>query len=458
MTRREIVALSVAFLITLPAVTSRLYASDEVQFFAWLRSLSFDRDANFENEYQYFYDAGVSRSPEFHETFLERTTPAGRRLNFTTLGSAVLWAPFYAVGHVVAKATGAPADGFSRPYITAVACGSAVYGFLAVLFSAAAARRVVGRGLLASLVVAIGTPLVFYAYVAPVFGHATSAFAVALMAWVWLRVREQWTLRGAFALGLTGGLVAIVREQDALLTIGPALDFALSAWRRLRTAPAQDSARAGSLVATALAGIAGFVLVFLPQALAYRVLNGGVRPDETVARKLTWSSPHALGVVFSSEHGLLAWTPLVAVALAGLLLLALNRAGRQPMQRVGGLLLLMCAAQIYTSGIVESWTVAGSFGQRRFVALTPMLTIGVATVMVAATGLWMRRALVAVLVLCVWWNAGLMMQFGMNRMDRQRLTLAENARITFIELPFEAPRIAWDYLTNRSSFYKRPRQ
>ena len=120
MTRREIVALSLAFLITLPAVTSRLYASDEVQYFAWLRSLAFDRDADFQNEYQYFYDAGVSRSPEFHETFLERQTPSGRRMNFTTLGSALLWAPFYAAGHLAALLSGAPADGFSRPYIVAV--------------------------------------------------------------------------------------------------------------------------------------------------------------------------------------------------------------------------------------------------------------------------------------------------------------------------------------------------
>ena len=167
MTRREIIALSLAFLITLPAVTSRLYASDEVQYYAWLRSLAFDHDADFQNEYQYFYDAGVSRSPAFHETFLERQTPSGRRMNFTTLGSALLWAPFYAAGHLAALATGAPADGYSRPYIVAVALGSAVYGFLAVVLSAAAARRVVGRGLAASLIVAVGTPLVFYSYVAP---------------------------------------------------------------------------------------------------------------------------------------------------------------------------------------------------------------------------------------------------------------------------------------------------
>ena len=457
MTRREIIALSLAFLITLPAVTSRLYASDEVQYYAWLRSLAFDHDADFQNEYQHFYDAGVSHSAGFHETFLERQTPAGRRMNFTTLGSALLWAPFYSAGHLAALLTSAPADGYSRPYVVAVALGSAVYGFLAVLLSAAAARRVVGRGLAASFIVAVGTPLVFYSYVAPIFGHATSAFAVSLMVWIWLRVRDRWTVRGALALGLAGGLVAIVREQDALLALGPALDFVWFAWRRIRERPAAGEGGSGLLLA-AIAGVGGFVLAVLPQAVAYASINGGVRPDATVVRKLTWSSPHALGVLFSPENGLLAWTPLVGLALTGLALLATNRVARPQFQRVGALLLLMCLAQIYTSGIVESWTVAGSFGQRRFVALTPILTIGVATLLAVATHVWARRGLMALLVLCVWWNAGLMVQFGMNRMDRQKLTLARNARLTFVELPFEAPGIAWDYLTNRSSFYKRPRQ
>ena len=131
--------------------------------------------------------------------------------------------------------------------------------------------------------------------------------------------------------------------------------------------------------------MAGFVLAFLPQALAYASINGGVQPDATVVRKLTWSSPHALSVLFSPYHGLLAWTPLVAIALAGLLILATNRVARPEAQRVGILLLVMCIAQIYTSGIVESWTVAGSFGQRRFVALTPVLTIGVATILIVTT-------------------------------------------------------------------------
>ena len=120
-----------------------------------------------------------------------RQNEAGRRENYGPIGSAILWAPFYAVGHVVALATGAPADGYSQPYVSAVAYGSAVYGTLAVVLSAAIARRIAGRGLAASLVVCFGTPLVFYVYVAPPMSHANSAFAVALFVWVWLRVREH---------------------------------------------------------------------------------------------------------------------------------------------------------------------------------------------------------------------------------------------------------------------------
>ena len=118
----------------------------------------------------------------------------------------------------------------------------------------------------------------------------------------------------------------------------------------------------------------------------------------------------------------------------------------------------MVAVQAYSSGSVDSWTVAGSFGQRRFVALTPLLVLGLAALFARARSGWPRRALLTIVVLCIWWNLGLMAQFGLNRMDRQRLTLTENARVTFLELPLAAPSIAWRYLTDRASLYNLPRQ
>jgi hypothetical protein len=71
---------------------------------------------------------------------------------------------------------------------------------------------------------------------------------------------------------------------------------------------------------------------------------------------------------------------------------------------------------------------------------------------------WLHVVAVLVLAAGIWWNVGLMIQFGLNRMDRQRLTLGDNMWTTFAVLPADAPSIVWRYLTNRESFYGLPHQ
>jgi ABC-type sugar transport system permease subunit len=176
---------------------------------------------------------------------------------------------------------------------------------------------------------------------------------------------------------------------------------------------------------------------------------------------MTWSSPHFLQVLLSPEHGFLLWTPLAVLALAGLAWLAAARGRDLPPESryLAALMLLLVVLQVYINGCVESWTVAGSFGQRRFVALTPLLAVGLAGVDRAWSPRHAARAALAALVIAaVWWNVGLMAQFGLHTMDRQRLTPAANARATFIDLPLRAPSLAWRYVTDRSSFYGLPRR
>ena len=441
---------------SLPAVTTRIYSSDEVQYFSYLRSLYFDRDVSFENEYRAFYDRGVAHSYGFHETFLERETQVGRRVNYATLGSAILWLPFYAVADGWVRISGAAEpNGLTQPYIASVAYGSAFYGFLAVLLSARAARIVVGarRGAavpVATVAVWMGTPLLFYMYVAPPFSHAPSAFAAALFVNVWLHVRQRWTPWGAFALGLSVALLAMVREQDAFLAVGPLVDFVHA---QLRTSSLSR------LATTAAAGLVGTLFGYLPQLAAYTALNGYPGPAAHVSRKMYWTAPWGLSVLFSPEHGFLFWTPLALLALAGLFFVR---------ERIVALALgLMALSQVYVAGSVASWTVAGAFGQRRFVCLTVVLVIGLAA-------LWSRLrggeapagaarasklpvyAVTALIVLCTWWNVALIAQFATRLMDRQRLEPARNAYHAFVTLPLQGPALAYRYLTDRSSFYGPP--
>jgi hypothetical protein len=451
--------------VSLPAVTTRIYASDEVQYFSYLRSLYFDHDVSFDNEYRYFYEHGFA-TPGFHDTFLvdERLTDVGRRVNYGTIGSALLWSPFYVIADVWTRTTGtAPADGFSGPYVAAVAFGSAAYAFLAVLLSLRAVRMIVGRpgSLVAVLAVWFGTPLLFYMYLAPLFAHATSAFAVALFVNVWLHVRRTWSPRGTFVLGLSAGLLGLVREQDVFMALGPAVDFLLT--------------KRSGLAAAAISGVAGTFIMLVPQLLAYKALNGYFGPASHVSRKMHWHAPFAPGVFASPEYGWIFWTPLVLLSLAGIgalfwglpnmtgqLKLAPTTEGsagsvgagfsRTFTRRIGLCLLIMIASQVYVAGSVESWTVAGAFGQRRFVGVTIVLVIGL-------TALWqmMNRRVVGVIVaLCVWWNIALMAQFATRMMDRQRLELGRNAYNGFVRLPLELPSLTYRYFTDRESFYERP--
>jgi hypothetical protein len=519
--RGQILILTALFVCSLPLVTPRIYASDEVQYFAYLRSLWFDRDVSFENEYQHFYDAGIVKNPDFHETFLERTTDTGRRNTFATMGSAILWSPFYAVADVIVRVRGdsgsssssssgngsggsggghsgagqaersqddrdqtqttsggsVNSGGYSAPYIAAVAYGSAVYGWLSLVLSLLITRRVIGTSagsLVAAVAVWVGTPLFFYMYIAPPMAHACSAFAVSAFVLTWLRIRGAWSVRGMLALGALAALMAMVREQDVFIAIGPAVDFAVDVWR----------ARGGrdrilALITRGFAGAAAFVVAYAPQLMAYRAINGYFGPSRLVARKLNWMAPHAFGVLLSPEHGLLFWTPLVLLSLAGLAWLALRPepASMPDGRRIAVCLLLMVLSQIYIAGSVESWTVAGAFGQRRFVALTSIFVTGLAIVLsrvsmsrarvpmpsvpparVSMPSVSLPRgsriACAAAVAFGVWWNLGLMAQFGAGLMDRQRLELGRNAYQTFITIPARVPDLAYRYLFARGSFYK----
>ena len=170
-------------------MTPRIYASDEIQYFSYLRSLWFDRDVSFENEYQLFL-----RSQHRPRRRLPRdvSRAAHRRRTAAELRHGRLCDPVEPVlrdWRTAGAALGrTPADGFSRPYVAAVAYGSAFYGFVAILLSIAAARRRLrSRSPPPASLVWLGTPLLFYMYVAPPFSHACSAFAVALFVTVWLQ-------------------------------------------------------------------------------------------------------------------------------------------------------------------------------------------------------------------------------------------------------------------------------
>ena len=449
------------FVLSLPFVAHRMTASDAIEYYVYDRSLYFDHDLDFTNDYQGFYDRNPKALENFRVGFIEKRNPAGHAINNGPIGSAVLWSPFFLAGDGLARslhALGASvaADGYSQPYIRLVSLGAAIYAGLALILTYLLARAIAGPApaFWASLVVWLATPAIFYSHLAPLYAHATSWFAAAAFLTVWYRTRVRRTWRGWIGLGLLGGLVAMIREQDAVFLVVPAVDECIRLLSGLRR---PDGAWWGDIARTTGGGVLMGVcalLAFTPQLAVYKALNGQFRPSTEVSDKLHWNAPNALRVLFDPAHGMFFWTPVLLFAIFGLALL-LRRDPRLGCALGSGVVLTW-----YLNGSFQTWTTAGAFGARRFIVCSPIFAIGLAELIrrygQRETPAGRRLLLWVPVIACVAiaWNAGLVIQFVRQYMDRQQLEWPLVFVNQFTTVPRHALGDLWRFVTDPGSFYQ----
>ena len=234
------------FLLSLPFVNPWV-RGDGVGYYAYLRSALIDHDLNFENDYLAANESFVmSRKGENGRLLPSEFTKTGYVENHFSVGPAMLWAPVMIAVHggvLLANRVGAriPADGYSRPYLLAMAVTTACYGFLALLLAHSLARKYFHAqwAFLGTLGIWLASSLPVYMYFNPSWSHAHSAFAVALFLWYWDRTRLERTQGQWIVLGLLAGLMGNVYYPNAILLIFPGLEWILllrrnpGSWRRL---------------------------------------------------------------------------------------------------------------------------------------------------------------------------------------------------------------------------------
>jgi hypothetical protein len=445
--------LAILFLVSLPLVTTRIYASDEIEYFSYLHSLWFDHDLNFRNEYMHFYESNPQKYADFKADLIDKTEPAtGLPLNVAPMGCAVMWGPFYLIadaGVRLADLAGAnvAADGYSAPYVWAVTYGSALYGMAALVLIYLLCRALFSRfaSLLAVVTIWLATPVLFYMYMTPPMSHANSLFAVSLFVFIWYKTRGDRRMWGWVALGAAGGLMMLVREQDGLFAVIPAIE---SLWQYRERLFGRNWGRVVALLRGNIAFLVTMVVVFAPQLAAYKITNGHFGPSQTVSQKIIWSAPNALAVLFSPEHGLFVWSPIVIFGVIGLFFLFRKD------KMLAVCLLVAFLAQVYMAGSFKTWSMAGSFGARRFVNATVVFALGLAALTTVLNRRVPKGVLAGVAAVFIAWNLGLVVQFGVPLMNRQALEWPKVAYNQVSVVPKEIWSIANRFLFNRTSFFR----
>src|SRR5206468_11532363 len=105
----------VLFLLLLPFSLRRIYATDEVQYYAYLRSVYFDHDLDFRNEYEHFAKIGERQQPPdpavrnalLHNDAQNPNPITGKLRNVAPVGSAIMWAPGFVLADMGVRAANA---------------------------------------------------------------------------------------------------------------------------------------------------------------------------------------------------------------------------------------------------------------------------------------------------------------------------------------------------------------
>ena len=305
-------------------------------------------------------------SSSFYQAFQVPGGPAGQLVTKYTGGLALLWTPFFFLGHWAAGTLDYPQDGFSAPYQVAIAFG----GLLFALLGLGLLRRVLLRFFsdvvttLVLVLLVLGSNYFQYAVFDAAMAHNYLFTSYALLLWLTIRWHERPGRGTALAIGLTLGLLVLIRPSEAVAVVIPLL-WGVGSVAAGRAKLARLRQRWADVLLLALGGVLGV----LPQALYWHWATGHFLFYSYGDQHFSFLKPHIWEVLFSFRKGWLLYSPLLLLPLAGLAVLwRQQRALAVPV-------LAFVVLNLWVVSAWDIWWYGGSIGQRALVQSYAVLAL-----------------------------------------------------------------------------------
>ncbi|MBN4078235.1 tetratricopeptide repeat protein [Nitrospina gracilis] len=364
---------------------------DDTGYYAFLRSTFIDGDLDFFNERGYAH--------------AEKINPTGYVFNNWQMGQAILFLPFFLIGHALAhlyQSLGYPVttDGYSAPYYLSTAVASATYLFAGLIFIYRTLRMFTRKrvSMLATLSIWLASPLIYFSFIRQRMAHTTEFFLVAVLIYIWIRFRQTRSPLHYAVIGTILGLLCMTR----VINISFFALFAVDLLWEFRWDWKENPARAVkkvSILAGAFGG--GFILTMLPQIYCWYQLNGVPFPPRHMKFAGEGLTGFSVGPIIQNIYtlfldakwGLLYSMPLAVLGMVGLFLKDEFSRDLRP-----GLLAYL--AGIF--GIILLYPEdSASYGHRHLISALPIFALGLGTLIQRFAGNRSNKINISPFIVCL---------------------------------------------------------
>jgi hypothetical protein len=313
-------------------------------------------------------------------------------------GMALIYSPFFGLGHIGAKLMGAPKDGFSKPYQLAIAIQSVLIAILGLLLARLILLRYFTDHVtaLALISIALATNYLEYASISGAMTHNylfTIYTAVILLT---IRYYDKPGAGGAITIGALCGLAVLVRPTEMIIVFIPLLwNINLSDWK----------SRVEHFIKRKQ-HVAGFLLGAIPvgfiQMAYWQYVTGHWFVYSYEEQGFNWLNPHLIKGLFNTRAGWFVYSPIMALSLIGFY--HLWRHKRFLFAAIG----IVSFFGMYINFAWDQWTYGGSLGQRALIQLYPVLMFALAAFYEQMLkNKWSKYLLYIIISAClylmVWW-------------------------------------------------------
>jgi hypothetical protein len=251
---------------------------------------------------------------DFEGTIWLQTAPNGKPILRMTMGLAILWLPFFLLAHVTAQITGVQALGYSWPYSFSIFVAALFYLVAGLYFLRKVLLRYVSDLVTAITlaVVVLATNMMYYVISEPGMTHVYNFSLITIFLYLSLNWTGNPTLKNSLLLGLLAGLIVLIRPVNGTVLLFPAL-IGINSFKEFF----HRIACSWKMIFFAAFAL---LLVLIPQMIYWKAQTGNYIFNSYMdAGVFYFFKPEIANGLFSYRKGWLIYTPVMILALAGLI-------------------------------------------------------------------------------------------------------------------------------------------